>query len=166
MSIIRGQATKWRVKAFNAAGSVTGDAAQITAKISKDYGPRIDLADVNPTEAEDGYYYFDLTASETDANRLELFPDSSTSGVEVLGDPPSQWTTTTTSGSGGSGGGAAAGSVAEAMGEPKRASSDGVMVEQHSLADMIAAEKHVAKQTAASNKYGGMRFQKLVPPGA
>lgn len=80
---------KWRVFEFNllTGNPVIGDAANITAKISKDFGPRVALTDVHPTEAEDGYYYFDLTAAETDADVLEIFPESSTPNVVVFGNP-------------------------------------------------------------------------------
>jgi len=81
--------TKWRVFAFNrtTGAPVTGDAANITAKISIDYGSRTALSDVNPTEAEDGYYYFDLTEIERTGTWFELYPESSTSGVQVIGVP-------------------------------------------------------------------------------
>jgi hypothetical protein len=80
---------KWRVFAFNRTTNspVTGDAANITAKLSIDYGSRTAVSDTNPTEAEDGYYYFDLTAAETNGNILEIFPESATSGVQVIGIP-------------------------------------------------------------------------------
>lgn len=80
---------KWRVFAFNTTTNqkVTGDAANITAKLSIDYGALAAVADTNPTEAEDGYYYFDLTQAETNGNIVELFPESVTSGVQVLGVP-------------------------------------------------------------------------------
>ncbi len=49
---------------------------------------------------------------------------------------------------------------------PAKASSDGVSVEQHSLADQIAADKYLASKEAAKTKHRGLRFNKLVPPGA
>jgi hypothetical protein len=81
--------TKWRVFAFNrtTGAPVTGDAANITAKISIDYGSRTALSDVNPAEAEDGYYYFDLTEAERTGTWFEIYPESSTSGVQVIGVP-------------------------------------------------------------------------------
>jgi hypothetical protein len=93
---------KWRVFAFNRTTNspVTGDAANITAKISLDYGSLTALTDTNPIEAEDGYYYFDLSAAETNANIVELFPESSTSDVQVLGVPARELPTATTSASG------------------------------------------------------------------
>jgi hypothetical protein len=80
---------KWRVLAFNTTNNqvVTGDAANITAKIAIDYGTRTALADTHPEEAEDGFYYFDLSQAETDGHLLEIFPESSTSNVQVIGVP-------------------------------------------------------------------------------
>jgi hypothetical protein len=82
--------TKVRVFAFDrsTAEPVTGGAAAITAKWSKDYAVPTALADTNPTEAEDGFYYFDLSSGERDVSIIgEVFPESSTSGVQVIGVP-------------------------------------------------------------------------------
>lgn len=77
---------KWRVFAFDNNGDpVTGDAANITAKIAKDWGTATATNDVNPTEVEDGYYLFDLTQAETNANVLDLYPESSTANTYVIG---------------------------------------------------------------------------------
>ena len=48
---------KWLVYAINTTNSqpVTGDAANITAKIRKDYGAATATNDVNPTELEHGF---------------------------------------------------------------------------------------------------------------
>lgn len=80
---------KWLVFAFDATDNtpVTGDAANITAKLRKDYGTATATNDTNPTEIEDGYYEFDLTQAETNANVLDLLPESSTSDVQVIGVP-------------------------------------------------------------------------------
>ena len=61
---------KWVVFAFDITdGSPkTGDAAQITGKISLDHATPGAIGDTNPTEIEDGYYVFDLTQGETDAD--------------------------------------------------------------------------------------------------
>ena len=48
---------------------------------------------------------------------------------------------------------------------PKRASGDSGSVEQHSLSDQIAADKHLASKQAASGKGLGIRKVKLSPPG-
>jgi len=80
---------KWRVFSFDVTTQlpVTGDAANITAKIAKDSGSRIDSTDVNPTETEDGYYEFTLSQGETNAHLLEIYPESSTANVQVIGVP-------------------------------------------------------------------------------
>lgn len=100
MSLIQ---TKVRVFAFDraTAAPVLGDAANITAKWSKDYGTPTALTDTNPAEAEDGFYYFDLSEGERDVSIIgEIFPESATSGVQVIGVPA--WFG---AGDGGSGGG-------------------------------------------------------------
>jgi len=56
--------------------------------------------------------------------------------------------------------------VQDAMAQPKAASGDGVSVTQHSLPDLIQAEKHVAAKSAASKAHRGLRFSKIVPPGS
>ena len=48
---------------------------------------------------------------------------------------------------------------------PKRASGDSGSVEQHSLADQIAADKHLASKEAAVTSGLGIRRVKLSPPG-
>lgn len=95
--MIRNQAyQRWRVFAFNATTNVPvlGDAANITAKISKDYAGPAALNDVNPVETEDGYYLFDLLQAETNARNLALYPESSTPNVQVIGVPWSYVTKT------------------------------------------------------------------------
>lgn len=63
----------------------TGDAAQITAYISKDFAAGAATNDTNPTELDatnmPGWYVFDLTQAETNAEVIVLAPKSSTSGV-------------------------------------------------------------------------------------
>lgn len=53
--------------------------------------------------------------------------------------------------------------IADRMAEPKSVTVDGVSVSQHSLSELIALDKHNAAKCAARR---GIRFQKLVPPGA
>lgn len=79
----------WRVFAFNVDTGLaeTGDAAQITAKIEKDFGGLVATNDTNPTEREAGYYLFDLTQAETNADDLFLVPVSSTASIQVVGVP-------------------------------------------------------------------------------
>jgi hypothetical protein len=79
----------WLVFAFNRLNNVplAGDAANITAKIRKDFGTATATNDTNPTEIEDGYYEFDLTQAETNADVLDLLPESSTANIQVIGVP-------------------------------------------------------------------------------
>ena len=44
---------------------------------------------------------------------------------------------------------------------PKKASNDGGSVEQHSIADQIAADKYCASKTASRGKLAGMRLMKI-----
>lgn len=80
---------KWIVFAFDATTGVakTGDAAQITANLRKDYGDAVAITDTNPTELEDGFYAFDLSQAETNADHLLICPVSSTSNIVVVGCP-------------------------------------------------------------------------------
>lgn len=84
---------KWRVFAYglpdhaSPGEPVTGDAAQISAKISKDGAALSALGDAAPVELEDGFYEFDLTQAETNAHDLLLSPESSTAEVQVIGVP-------------------------------------------------------------------------------
>lgn len=88
---------KWYVFAFNRTTNapLTGDAANITAKIAKDFGAASAVTDTNPTEIEDGVYAFDLTQAETNADTLLLLPESSTANIQVLGMPAVIFTATT-----------------------------------------------------------------------
>lgn len=49
---------------------------------------------------------------------------------------------------------------------PAKATGDAGSVEQHKLADQIAADKYLASKEATRSKKRGLRFNKLVPPGA
>jgi len=49
---------------------------------------------------------------------------------------------------------------------PRKASGDAGSVEQHSLADQIAADKHLSGRKAAAGPGLGIRLIKLAPPGA
>jgi len=86
---------RWVVFAYDLTDGTpkTGDAAQITAKISKDGGALTATNDTNPTELEDGFYEFDLTQAETNAYELFLSPESSTSDIQVVGSPATIFTT-------------------------------------------------------------------------
>jgi len=50
---------------------------------------------------------------------------------------------------------------------PKQASADGVNVQQHSLADQIAADKYLAgKEAVSRNPAKAFTRVKIVPPGS
>lgn len=49
---------------------------------------------------------------------------------------------------------------------PKKVQGDEGSVEQHSLADQIAADRHIANRNAQAGKGLGIKHFKLVPPGA
>lgn len=49
---------------------------------------------------------------------------------------------------------------------PAKVSSDGCSVEQHPLADQIAADKYLASKNAAQRKGLGIKFSIVSPPGA
>jgi len=82
----RNTAGTLKVFAFNRTTNapVTGGAAQITCRVSLDGGARAALADTNPTEMEDGYYLFDVTADETNGITADFFPESATANVQVI----------------------------------------------------------------------------------
>jgi hypothetical protein len=48
---------------------------------------------------------------------------------------------------------------------PAKVTSDGVSVEQHPLADQIAADKYLASKAATQRKGLGIKFSKLSPSG-
>jgi len=56
--------------------------------------------------------------------------------------------------------------IRESAKEPAKASGDAGSVEQHKLTEQIAADKYLASKAAASQPKRGLRFNKLVPPGA
>lgn len=90
---------KWIVFAFDETDNTpkTGDAAQITAEISKDGAAGGgNITDTNPTELEDGYYVFNLEQGETNADLLLILPESSTGNIQVIGVPGAVWTTSLT----------------------------------------------------------------------
>ena len=85
---------RWLVWAYNITSHAakTGDAANITGKLSKDNAALAALGDTNPTELESGYYLFDLTQAETNYDVLALVAVSSTSNIQVRAAPESQST--------------------------------------------------------------------------
>ncbi len=86
---------KWVVFAFDETDNTpkAGDAAQITAKVSKDGAAAGATTDTNPTELESGYYAFDIDADETNGDYLAIIPVSSTGNIQVVGVPGGVWTT-------------------------------------------------------------------------
>lgn len=93
--MIKNQDGILRVFAFvQATGApVTGDAANITCKYQLNGGSRVALADTNPTEQEDGYYIFNVLATENNGVTVHFYPESSTSGVRVICDSHNPYTT-------------------------------------------------------------------------
>ncbi|TWT35334.1 hypothetical protein KOR34_02240 [Posidoniimonas corsicana] len=72
------------VQARDGAGApVTGDAANISCKVAKDHGSLAALGDASPVELESGYYVFDLTQAETNADHLLFVPVSSSGSTYV-----------------------------------------------------------------------------------
>ncbi len=57
-------------------------------------------------------------------------------------------------------------SIRENATGPRKASGDSGSVEQHALADQIAADKHLSAKKAAAGPGLGARLVKLSPPGA
>jgi len=96
MSLYKNTASqKWIVFAFNVTDNepLAGDAANITGNLRLDGGVADAIDDVNPTELEDGYYAFDLTQAETNADLILIAPASSTASIKVIGVPGAQYTT-------------------------------------------------------------------------
>ncbi len=48
---------------------------------------------------------------------------------------------------------------------PKKASSDGVSVEQHDLEDQIEADRYLKSKTVAASGLAGLRRVVVSPPG-
>ena len=86
---------KWQVFAFDRTDNTpkTGDAANITANLRKDWGAAAAVADTNPTELEDGFYLFDMAQAETNADVLAMAPESSTADIQVIAIPAVIYTT-------------------------------------------------------------------------
>lgn len=91
---------KWIVFAFGDEGHanpgepVTG-LADITANLYLDGSATPNAVDdVNPTELGGGYYAFDITAAESNANSIVIAPSSATANVNVIGVPGAVYTRT------------------------------------------------------------------------
>ncbi len=57
-------------------------------------------------------------------------------------------------------------SIQESAQQPAKATGDSGSVEQHPLPDQIAADRYLASKQAVRLKRLGLRFTKIVPPGA
>lgn len=49
---------------------------------------------------------------------------------------------------------------------PKRTKVKSTEVEEHDLQSLIAADNHLKSQTAGNKNHLGLRFIKMIPPGA
>ena len=57
-------------------------------------------------------------------------------------------------------------SIRENAQQPAKAAGDSGSVEQHSLPDQIEAYRYLASKQATRSKRLGLRFTKVIPPGA
>jgi len=57
-------------------------------------------------------------------------------------------------------------SIQENAQQPAKATGDSGSVEQHPLPDQIAADRYLASKQAVRSKRLGLRFTKIIPPGA
>ena len=86
-------ASSFMVFAFDSTTNApkTGDAANITCYVSKDYGAVTVLADTSATEMDatnaKGYYLFAAAQGETNADILMVSAKSATANVVVVGAP-------------------------------------------------------------------------------
>lgn len=87
---------KWRVYAYDRTTGEpkTGDAANISARITKDFGTPAATDDAAPTEVdstnEPGYYDFTILQAESNAHTVSLSTKSSTADITVIACPPVQ----------------------------------------------------------------------------
>jgi len=56
--------------------------------------------------------------------------------------------------------------IEENAGDPKHVEADGVVADQHPLPDQIEADRYLRSREAAEKPHRGLRFTKLIPPGA
>jgi len=84
---------KWTVFAFDVTTGLpkTGDAANITGNLRLD-GTQNAIDDTNPTELERGYYQFDITQAESNADYIVMCAVSSTANIQVVGCPGALYT--------------------------------------------------------------------------
>lgn len=92
--MLKNTVQKWVVFAFDRTDNTpkTGDAANITANLRIDGAAANAVDDTNPTELEDGFYIFDITAAESNGNNIVICPASATSNIQVIGVPGAVWT--------------------------------------------------------------------------
>lgn len=97
--MFKGSATSISVYVFDPVGGlpVTGDAANLTAYVNKDYAGVNALADTSATEMSSanapGFYSFAVSGTETNADTLLFTATSSTPTVSVMCVPPVVFTT-------------------------------------------------------------------------
>lgn len=98
--MIKNQAGTVKVFAFNRStgAPVTGDAANITCQYDLDRVGLLALADATPDETELGFYVFNVTAAECNGTTVDFYPESSTSGVQVIVVEHDRYLTASTSG--------------------------------------------------------------------
>ncbi len=56
--------------------------------------------------------------------------------------------------------------IATNAARPKKAETDAGTVEMHPLPDLIEADRYLKQKAAGGKPHRGVRFTKLVPPGA
>lgn len=89
--MFKNTATKVALFAFDTTtgAAKTGDAANITAYVSKDYGATTVLADTSATEQDatnaKGWYLFDVAQAESNADALLFTAKSTTANVSIVG---------------------------------------------------------------------------------
>lgn len=100
--MFKNTAAKFIVFAFDTTTNApkTGDGANLTAYVAKDYGTVTVLADTSATEMDatnaPGYYLFDAAQGETNGDCLLVSGKSSTANIKVLGAPAVIYTRPTT----------------------------------------------------------------------
>lgn len=50
--------------------------------------------------------------------------------------------------------------------KPKAVETDGLKVQERDLSEVVDAQRHLDGQSAVNKGHRGLRFTKLVPPGA
>lgn len=138
---------RWLIFAYNRTTNVPvlGDAANISAKIRKDYAAAVATDDAAPDELEDGYYEFALTQAETNADVLDLLPESTTSNVQLVGVPGRDFTEPAEESVG------EPATLDDIAGAPRIVQAGTERIEEHSLKDQIEYQKYKASQLAGAS---------------